>query len=76
MEFWNKYGEAIMQVAALILSLLAAFGAVHYFNNIVGVRDDNLAEEYIEDRIQSQTGIDIDLTPQSPEGSNREDDRS
>ncbi len=32
-----------------------------------GLEDDNIGEEIVEGVIQSKTGLDVDLTPLSPE---------
>ena len=32
-----------------------------------GLNEDNAVEEYVEDLVESQTGLDVDLTPYSPE---------
>lgn len=36
-------------------------------NRKLGLPDDNLAEEVIEDVIKEELGGDVDLTPESPE---------
>lgn len=36
-------------------------------NKMFGLKDDNVAEELIEQAIESKTGLNIDLTPSSPE---------
>jgi len=41
----------------------ATFGGCHYINQKLGLRDDNIIEEAIEDLIEAKTGLDIDLTP-------------
>lgn len=45
----------------------AILGGCHYLNQKVGLPDDNVIEELIEELIESKTGLDIDLTPGSPE---------
>jgi len=53
-------------LTAILVALLAA--AVGYgVRYIPGVKDDNPVEEKCEDIIKKETGIDIDLTPRSPE---------
>jgi hypothetical protein len=39
-------------------------------NRKLGIQDDNLAEEIVEEAIQAKTGLDIDLTPATPEKEN------
>jgi uncharacterized membrane protein len=56
----NKYVGA-----AIIAFLIAGIAIVKYFYK--GYRDDNFIEEKIEKVILDKTGIDADLTPNSPE---------
>ena len=52
-------------ITILIVLAAAAIGyGVHY---IPGVKDDNPVEERCEKIINDKTGVDIDLTPRSPE---------
>ena len=49
---------------ALVFSALVAFaGAKYYFR----AADDSVIEEYAEQVIKEQTGLDFDLTPCTPE---------
>ena len=41
--------------------------ACSQINQKLGLPDDNLGEELIEAAIKIETGLDIDLTPDSPE---------
>jgi hypothetical protein len=36
-------------------------------NRKIGLEDDNVIEEFIEERIKEKTGLDLDLTPLSNE---------
>lgn len=45
----------------------AYLGSCSYINRKLGMSDDNLIEEAIEDKIEDATGLDIDLTPDSQE---------
>lgn len=57
--------SAVLIKIGLIISALVAFaGAKYYFR----APDDNAIEEYAEEIIKEQTGLDIDLTPLSREG--------
>jgi hypothetical protein len=49
---------AILAGAALLSTVATKF---------LKLEDDNVAEEFVEDVIQDQTGLDLDLTPKSPE---------
>ena len=51
---------------AMILSCVMLFGCSE-INKRIGVPDDNFAEETVEVVIYSKTGLDVDLTPDSPE---------
>ena len=49
------------------VALLIAFSACHKINQYFGMKDDNAAEEILERVIEVKIGVDIDLTPASPE---------
>ena len=58
----------IMIKISIYLVLIAAFiGSCSYINDRFGLGDDHFAEEALEDFIKHETGIEIDLTPESPE---------
>ena len=59
-EFFKKKG-------ALLLVLFGCLCSCSYLNQQLGLKDDNLGEEIIEEVIELKTGIDLDLTPGSPE---------
>ncbi len=44
--------------------ILTSCGSI---NKQLGLQDDNLIEESVEAVIKVQTGLDLDLTPESPE---------
>jgi len=53
-----------------ILFLIGAALSLHSCSNInekLGLSDDNLGEEVIEDVIKEEVGVDVDLTPATPE---------
>lgn len=56
--------SALLIKIALILGALGAFGVAKYYFRMA---DDNVIEEYAEQIIEQQTGIDVDLTPSSQE---------
>lgn len=43
------------------------FSSCSYLNKKIGLNDDNILEEIIEEQIQKRTGVNIDLTPASAE---------
>lgn len=47
----------------ILLALAATAGAKYYLH----LKDDNPVEEMSEEVIKYETGIDIDLTPETPE---------
>ena len=53
----------------LLLIFLGIIGSVLYYSSIAysSYKHDNLIEETVEKAIEKATGIDIDLSPDSPE---------
>lgn len=51
----------------LLVVTCVLYCSCHYINNRMGLEDDNVIEEVVEDVIEKETGIDIDLTPESAE---------
>jgi hypothetical protein len=49
------------------VGLCLFFGGCSYVNKKLGLKDDNIAEEIIEEVIKKETGLSIDLTPESKE---------
>jgi len=67
-KFWlfcNK--EMIMKFTIAVIALALTCLSCSAINQYLHMKDDNMAEEFIEDVIESQTGLDIDLTPGSKE---------
>ena len=72
----KDYSE-YMQIGKYILSfyvVMMAVGLSMYMlcgctsiNKKFGLSDENMLEELVEDVIEQKTGLDIDLTPVSPE---------
>ncbi len=56
MKLLTKYKYMI-----LILVVIIGLGSVYFYG------DDNTVEEISEEILKEETGIDIDLTPSSPE---------
>lgn len=54
-----------MGLVILISSLIALAGIGYLSQKWLG--DDNIIEEHVEEVIQDITGLDIDLSPNSPE---------
>lgn len=51
----------------IIMMGLILLTSCSYVNEYFGMEDDNLAEEVVEEVIKVKAGINIDLTPDSPE---------
>lgn len=68
METVKKYWVHVS--VFLIISLVLAsvmFDACSQVNKYLNLEDDHIIEEMIEDHIEDQTGLDIDITPNTPE---------
>ena len=62
---WRRF---FMNLLIVLIVIAACMGGCSYFNKTVGLKDDHVVEEAIEERIKQETGVDIDLTPLTPEG--------
>ena len=52
----------------VILGVLAALAIASVAaTKVLKLEDDNVAEEFVEEIIEGHTGIDLDLSPKSPE---------
>lgn len=51
----------------MMFSMILLLSSCSYINSYFGLEDDNLAEEATEALIDWKTGIDVDLTPSTPE---------
>lgn len=54
-------------VAICAIVVIAGCSGCAYFEKKIGLPEDNIIEESVESVIQQETGLDIDLTPGSPE---------
>lgn len=61
----NRSGFIEILIPALIV--MTAVGAALGFKYWVSAPDDNAVEEIAEEVIKKETGVDVDLTPNSPE---------
>lgn len=57
----------IMRIAFALILGTAILNGCSYLNQKAGVKDDHVLEEIIEAQIEKELGIDIDLTPSTPE---------
>lgn len=58
---------ASLLMICLIVTLCSSCNPIEQLDDKLGVKDDNIIEETVEFGIKAETGIDIDLTPRSPE---------
>ena len=56
-----------MKQIILLLMLGALTMGCSQINSYFGVKDDSIIEETVESLIEAKTGLDIDLTPGTPE---------
>lgn len=58
---WYNKKENIIKVIVVILVIIVGISSAYFLG------DDNPVEEIAEEVIQEETGVNIDLTPNSPE---------
>jgi hypothetical protein len=63
----NKKLRASHSLFAVALLGCCVLSGCSYVNRFLGLDDDNVYEESIEGVIRYKTGLDVDLTPRSPE---------
>jgi hypothetical protein len=56
-----------MKVVISIILLGSFMGGCSQLNKKLGLNDDNIIEEMIEHQIEEKTGLDIDLSYDTPE---------
>lgn len=69
-NFINQHSLLVQLVAKFIIAImaLASFaGGCSWVNRQLGIADDGFVEEYIEIEIFKNTGVDVDLTPETKE---------
>ena len=59
--------KVIMRISILLVMIGSLVGGCSYINKKLGLADDNIFEEAIENKIEDVTGLDLDLTPGSLE---------
>lgn len=62
--------KVIMWGIVAIVMMAAAFQACEHFYAKTGIIADNPIEEAIEDVIKHETGVDLDMSPESKEENN------
>lgn len=66
-KFCVEHKKAIMRIVLCMLFVAALTGGCSYLNQKVGLADDNIIEEALEQKIEQHTGLDLDLSPESKE---------
>lgn len=59
--------ELLMRAVFCIFAVAILLNACSSINKSIGLSDDNMIEEFVEAQIENQTGLDIDLSPSTPE---------
>jgi len=59
--------KVAMRLMFVVVAIMFVTGACSILNKQVGLDDDHPAEELLEEVIKAQTGMDLDLTPESKE---------
>lgn len=62
-----SWKRLIMKIAIAMLVAGGLVGGCSYINTKLGLEDDHFIEEILEHHIEEQTGLDIDLSHESPE---------
>ncbi len=63
----RKSVRRAMKLTVFTIATALLFIGCSYLNNRFGFEDDHDIEEFFEEQIENQTGLDLDLTPSSPE---------
>lgn len=65
--FKQSIGKILMKLVLALVLMAGFIGGCSYLNQKVGLPDDNIIEEAVENKIEDATGLNIDLSPESPE---------
>jgi hypothetical protein len=63
----DKPESVVKSLIVGFLSIILVLGGCAYCNKKAGLEDDWIGEELLEEVIKNKVGIDIDLTPETPE---------
>ena len=63
----KKWVKMTLKVLVLLIIACGFVGGCSLINKKLGLSDDNVAEELFEEIIQENTGLDLDLSPESKE---------
>lgn len=60
--------ELFLKMGLILMALVCVgFGACSFLNKKLGLSDNNIIEEQVEEVIKDKTGLDVDLS-ETPEG--------
>ncbi len=59
--------DLMIKIIALLALLASVVGGCAQINRWAGIDDDNQIEERLEDLIEEHSGLEVDLSPESPE---------
>lgn len=59
--------DAVLSLILKLSLIIVAAGGVFLGKKYFKAKDDNIVEEMVEHEIKKQTGLDIDLSPESSE---------
>lgn len=63
----NQIQRWLVRLAIAVLVIGCTVGGCSYINKKIGLSDDHLLEEILEHHIEKETGLDIDLSHETPE---------
>jgi len=63
----QRLGRIIIKIVVILFVSGFLVEGCSYLNNKVGIEDDHIMEEMFEHHIHKHTGLDIDLSGDSPE---------
>lgn len=67
MQSLKKNKKRLVVVFFIVFCLILIVNSCQSFNDKVGLEDDNLIEESLEELVEQKIEIDMDFTPRSPE---------
>lgn len=65
--FTREMEKWLMRILISLALILMTAGGCTWVNKKLNLDDDHAAEEFVERVIENETGLSVDLTPNSPE---------
>lgn len=56
--------KRFLTIGCLLILLSSCFSCCSYINHFLGLENDNILEELVEAKIEAETGLKFDLTPE------------